>query len=213
MKLECSGVILAGGLNKRFSGANKAFFRIDGKMIFDRLYGTLSDLFEEMILVTNDPLPFFEWDIQIVTDTFAIRSPLVGIHAGLFYSTKPCAFITACDTPFLKKELIETLVDGLDGNCDIVVPEAEDGLQPLCAIYSKRCLPVVAALLAQQKEQPVHFNLLQQGLKIQRLFEKVRLKKIGEKRLREKDPELNSFFNVNTPEDLARAQEMAGSRT
>ena len=208
MKSACSGVILAGGLNKRFSGANKALLRIDGKMIFDYVYEAFDDLFEEIILVTNDPLPFLKWDIRIVTDIFQIRSPLIGIHAGLFYSAKPHAFITACDTPFLKKELIEAVIEEFSANCDIVIPETSDGLQPLCAAYSKRCLNVLAAHLAQQEEKPNNPKFMQQGLKIQRLFEKFRVKKLDEKKLREKDPELKSFFNVNTPDDLARAGEM-----
>lgn len=209
MTLPCSGVILAGGLNTRFSGENKAFFSINGKMVFDCLYDLFNDLFEETILVTNDPLPFLDWDIHIVTDMFQIRSPLIGIHAGLFAAKFPYIFAAACDTPFLKKELIEAIVEEIEPSFDVVVPETPDGFQPLCAVYSKQCLKVLEPHLAEQKCNPNGGEVFQKGLKIQYLFQKVRVKMLTAKTLREKDPDLISFFNVNTPDDLAKANEMA----
>jgi molybdopterin-guanine dinucleotide biosynthesis protein A len=209
MKLPCSGVILAGGLNKRFSGVNKAFFRVNGTMVFDSVYGLFKELFGEIILVTNDPIPFLKWDLQIVTDMFPIKSPLIGIHAGLFYSSLHHAFVAACDTPFLKSELVEAIVDEIDNVSDVVIPETADGLQPLCAVYTKAFLSALKPHLAKQAARPKDRELIQKELKIQYLFKKVRVKKLSEKLLREKDPDLISFFNVNTPDDLARANEMA----
>ena len=72
MKFPCSGVILAGGLNLRFSGKNKALLTIDGKKILDHILDIYTQIFEEIILVTNDPLPYVAWDIHIVTDFFQI---------------------------------------------------------------------------------------------------------------------------------------------
>jgi len=208
MKLPCSGIILAGGLNTRFSGINKAFFRIGKKSIFDRVYGIFNDLFKETILVTNDPLSFLEWDIQIVTDIYQVQSPLTGIHAGLFFMTNPYAFIAACDIPFLKKGLVETIVDGIEPHFDVIIPETTEGLQPLCAIYSKQCLKILEPHLAEQERKPGNGKILQKELKIQYLFRKLRVKKLSENILREIDPDLISFFNINTPEDLDRAKEM-----
>ncbi len=209
MTLPCSGVILAGGLNRRFSGANKAFFSINGKMVFDSLYDLFADLFEETILVTNDPLPFLDWDIDIVTDMFQIRSPLIGIHAGLFAAKFPYVFVAACDTPFLKKNLIKAVVGEIDSSYDVLVPETPDGLQPLCAVYSKQCLKVLDPHLEAQERNSKGGDAFQKGLKIQYLFQKVRVKKLTVEMLRDKDPDLISFFNVNTPDDLAKAKEMA----
>ena len=209
MTLPCSGVILAGGLSTRFSGENKAFLRINGKMLFDGLHDLFTDLFEETILVTNDPLPFLDWDIHIVTDMFQIRSPLIGIHAGLFAATFPYIFAAACDTPFLKKNLIEAIVGEIDPSFDVVVPETPDGLQPLCAVYSKQCLKVLDPHLSREERNTTGGDTFQKGLKIQQLFQKVRVKKLTPKMLRKNDPDLISFFNVNTPEDLAKANEMA----
>lgn len=77
---------MAGGLNSRYSGRNKAFIPVWGKRILDRLYEVFQEVFEEIILVTNDPLKYLEWDLTIVTDIFPYRSSLTGIHAGLFLS-------------------------------------------------------------------------------------------------------------------------------
>ena len=196
MKFFCTGVILSGGLNTRFNGQNKALIRVGQKRILDRLYDVFSDLFDEIILVTNDPLLFVEWDLTIVTDLFPVRSSLTGIHAGLFYMKNPFAFFSGCDTPFLKKDLIEVLLENIDKNKDIIMPETSAGMEPLCAIYSKRCLNTAEHHIKQNK------------FKIQRALGNHRLKKIPETVLRSKDPDLISFFNINTPEDLTRAEEM-----
>ncbi len=195
-KFPCTGVILSGGLSTRYDGTEKALLQVGGVRILDRIYDIYSELFEEIILVTNNPQKFLEWDLLIVSDLFPIRSSLTGIHAGLFYMTNPFAFISACDTPFLKREMVETVIGKIEPQIDIVMPETSAGLEPLCAAYSKRCL------------QPAQHHLEQEKLKILKTFRKSRIKTISEKVLRKIDPELQSFFNINTPEDLKRAEEM-----
>jgi len=197
MKNKFTGVILAGGKNSRFSGKNKALVHIGGKRILDRIYEVFTILFDKIILVTNDPVQYMEWDFDIVTDIFPIRSSLTGIHTGLFYMTTPYAFFSACDIPFIKKELIEILLDSVEPSIDIVIPETSKGLEPLCSVYSKRCL------------KPIAEQLEKQSLKIERMFQKVRVKKISEDILRTIDQDLLSFSNINTPDDLARAKQAA----
>ena len=196
MKYPCSGIILAGGQNIRFSRQNKAFISIGGKRILDHIYEVFTKLFAEIILVTNDPLQYLEWDLNIGTDLFPIRSSLTGIHAGLFYSTNPYSFFIACDTPFLKMEMVEVIVNSIEPDIDIILPETSEGLQPLCAVYSKQCL------------KPVERQLTRKELQIRRFFKKVRVKKLPENLLRENDPDLLSFFNINTSDDLAKAEEI-----
>ena len=195
-KFPCSGVILSGGLAARYDGTEKALLRVSGIRILDRIYEIYRELFDEIILVTNSPEKFLEWDLLIVSDLFQIRSSLTGIHAGLFYMTNPYAFISACDTPFLKKEMVETVIGKIEAKIDIVMPETSAGFEPLCAAYSRRCL------------EAAQNNLEQNKLKITRTFRKSRIKTISEKALRKLDPELLSFFNINTPEDLQRAEKM-----
>ena len=196
MTIPCTGVILSGGLNSRFDGKNKALLSVGGRRIIDRLLDVFSGLFDEIILVTNHPQHFLNWDLMIVTDVFDLRSSLTGIHTGLFYMKNPYAFFSACDTPFLKKEIVEILVAQIEPKIDIVMPETAAGFEPLCAIYSKRCL------------KPAKEHLGANKVKIQWAFRSNRIKHITENQLRPVDPELRSFLNINTPEDLARAEEI-----
>lgn len=199
MKQPCSGVILAGGLSTRYGGENKAFLQVGGMRILDRLFAVYTELFDEIILVTNSPREFLEWDALIVTDIFPVRSSLTGIHAGLLYARHPFAFFSACDTPFLKKEVVEAVLDSLEPGIDLVIPRTSAGFEPLCAAYSQRCL------------KAAEDHILQNKFKIQMALSGKRIETIPEGVLRERDPELRSFFNVNSPEDLARAEQFVKS--
>lgn len=197
MQIPCSGVILAGGLNTRFGGRNKAFIQIGGKTIFQRLYELYRELFEEIIVVTNNPLDYLDCNALIVTDLFPIRSSLTGIHAGLFAASHPFAFFAACDTPFLQKSLVQLLLHQIDPAADAIIPEPAKGFyEPLCAIYGKACL------------KPIEGQLQEGRLQILQLFRKIRIKMVQETHLRESDPDLVSFFNINTPADLKKAEAM-----
>jgi molybdenum cofactor guanylyltransferase len=199
MKMSCSGVILCGGLSTRYGGENKALLKVGGVRILDRLFGIYTEFFDEIILVTNHPREYLEWDALIVTDLFPVRSSLTGIHAGLFYARHPFAFFSACDSPFLKRKVIETVLENLEPEIDLVIPQTSAGFEPLCAAYSRRCL------------KPAEENIRQSKFKIQMALSEKRIKKIPEDLLREKDPQLLSFFNVNSPEDLARAEQLVKS--
>ena len=191
---SCSGVILAGGEHKRLPGVNKALVRINNRPVIDYLFETFQEHFSEIIIVTNEPELFLHLDAVIVTDLFPMRSSLTGIHAGIFYSRTPYAFFSACDMPFLKKEVIRLIVDSIQSNIDIVIPETIDGLEPLCAVYSKACLPAVTEYLMQGK------------LKIMNFFNRVKVRTISEAQIRAVDPTFDSFSNINTPYDLEQAQ-------
>jgi len=191
MASTCGGIILAGGLNTRMGGKNKAFLEVGGESILDGLYATCKDLFSELVLVTNSPREYLAWDLPIVTDLFPVRSSLTGIHAGLFHISTAHAFVTACDMPFLKKDLIKVLLGEVEPRWDVVIPNTREGYEPLCAVYSKRCL------------RPIERQLEQGEAKIANFFSRVRVKEVAEDRLRAADPKLVSFFNINTPEDLA----------
>ena len=168
--LECTGVILAGGQNKRFAGMDKAFERVGKSSIFEHIYGIFRELFDQILLVTNHPEKFMAWDIPMAADLFDFRSSLTGLHTGLFYTSTPYAFFAACDTPFLKKEMIQAVLNAVEPNLDIVVPQTELGFEPLCAAYSRQCL------------KPVQLQLEKKQLQIQRLFKTMRTQKIPEAR-------------------------------
>lgn len=187
---------MSGGLNKRMGGKNKALLSVGGQTILDRLQTAFEGLFDEVLLVTKDPLEYLSWDSKIVTDLLPTRSSLTGIHSALFHISTPYAFITACDTPFLKTGLIRILLEELKPKWDVIMPVTEQGNQPLCAIYSKRCIA------------PIEDQLRDGDPKILNFFPKIKVKEVPEERLRQADPDLISFFNINTPEDLTTAEKM-----
>jgi len=189
-----TGVILAGGLNSRFGGRNKALVPVGGRPILDHILDAFQGLFSQILLVTNDPPAYLPWDLAIVTDIFTKRSALTGLHAGLFYADTEAIFVTACDTPFIRPELIRLVTAAMDPGKDVVVPSTAAGLQPLFAAYSRRCLKPVERLLATD------------DLKIHHLFDKVRVNYLPEDQLRQADPELVSFTNINRPEELVLAE-------
>jgi molybdenum cofactor guanylyltransferase len=194
MAPACTGVILAGGQNKRFNGKNKAFIRVGGKRIVDRLMAVYTRLFDQIVLVTNDPSAYMDVNALIVSDHFSVRSSLNGLHAGLFAAAHEYAFFAACDTPFIKRDLVQRVMEEIEPNADLIIPCTAKGYEPMFAVYRKTCLPAMVRQLEHGR------------LKIQALFRKLRVKTVAEDELRRIDPDLISFFNINTPADLLKAE-------
>jgi len=200
MEHECTGVILAGGRNSRFPGIKKTFHEINGKKIMDIIYEILSSIFDEIIIVTNEPHEFTEWDALIVSDIDQSRCSLAGIHAGLYYSSKKHIFVSACDTPFLNRELIVYILSQINPKFDVIIPETEGGFEALCAVYSRDSLPAIEK------------NLQNRVYMVKKFFKKNRVKVISRKKIKKFDPDMNSFFNINTPEDLEKAKMMKAKK-
>lgn len=98
--------------------------------------------FREIIISTNSPLEYLEFDARIVTDIHRGKGPLGGIHAGLLHAEAEQAFVSACDMPYLSEAFIAHMI-AKAGGYDLVVPVSAKGFEPLHAIYSRRCLPVI----------------------------------------------------------------------
>ena len=195
-KTNCSGIILAGGMNKRMRGRNKALITLGGRRFLDHILRTLDACFDQCLIVTREPSQYAEWDTRIISDCFDVRSPLTGIHAGLVSMDSEYAFVTSCDVPLLKKEVIEILVDAIEPGIDVITPASGGYYQPMCTIYSARCADIIERMLHRGE------------LKVDRLYERIRLKTISYERIESVDPQLTSFINVNTPEDLVKVREI-----
>lgn len=195
----CGAVILAGGLNTRMQGRNKAFLEVGGRTILDRLIGTLEVFFQEILLVTREPELYGGRSIRVVQDIFEVRSSLTGIHAGLRYIDAEFAFVVPCDAPFIEPALIRTLLAEIEPDLDAIVPLVDRFYEPLCAIYSKRCLA------------PIEDQLAHGDYKITRFFDRIKLKSLPVERIMQADARKLSFFNVNTPESLAVSRELVRS--
>ena len=189
-----SGVILAGGRSKRLDGRNKALLSVGTETNLERLIELFRTIFAETILVTNDPAAYVAYDLQIATDLLPVRSSLTGIHAGLFYAANPYVFVAACDLPFLKKRVVEKIMSYRATGAWAIMPETKGGLEPTCALYATKSLPLI------------EHQLKRRDFKIRHVFENKLLFTIPKSVLQKIDSELISFFNINTPEDLETAQ-------
>lgn len=195
-KTSCCAVILSGGLNSRMAGQNKAFLEVGGHSILNRLMSRLKPVFDEILLVTREPQDYAQIPVKVVEDLYEDRSSLTGIHAGLVHARADFAFVVPCDTPFLQPAVIWLLLNALEPELDVVVPLVEGHYEPLCAIYSKRCLPAIEAQLECG------------DYKIFNFFDRVEMKILTTDQVKSVDPELLSFFNVNTPSALLASRDL-----
>jgi molybdopterin-guanine dinucleotide biosynthesis protein A len=184
-----TGIILAGGKAGRMGGINKAFIEVGGERLIDRTLRVYRCLFEEIIISTNSPLEYLEFDARIVTDIHRGKGPLGGIHAGLLHATCEHAFVSACDMPYLSEKFIRTMMAQSDDH-DLVVPVSAGGFESLHTIYSRKCLPFIESQIERGE------------LKVSHLFKKFKTHEIHGDEIRRFDPEGRLFANLNRPDDL-----------
>jgi molybdopterin-guanine dinucleotide biosynthesis protein A len=170
-------------------GENKAFIKIDGVPIINRIDAILKELFEEVIIVTNERELFEKLDSKIYTDILPNKGALGGLYTGIYFSHFNYSFCVACDMPFINKGLVQFIVKNI-GDEDVIVPRTKEGLQPLHALYSKNCLNPIKRIIEQGK------------YKIMDFYDMVKVRMIEEEDFISLDPSKASFINVNTPEEL-----------
>ena len=179
------------------AGRNKGFLDVGGQSILNRLLKTLEPVFSEILLVTREPHLYKNYPVKIVTDLYEDRSSLTGIHAALVNADADFSFVVPCDTPFLQPKVVRLLLDALEPELDVLIPVIKDHYEPLCAIYSKKCVPVIETQLDHRDYRIVNF------------FDKVNVKTISTDLIRMVDPKFLSFFNINTPEAYRMCKETA----
>lgn len=175
--------ILAGGQSKRM-GRNKALLEVDGLTVIERVVLSIPAQRECIRLVTNTPGDYDFLALATIADIYRDIGPLAGVHAALLDSSAPASFILACDLPFISTAVIERILSHCT-NQDIVAARTAHGTEPLCAAYSRVCLPVIEAQI-QNRE----YSLRRLLTNVETEFVEL--------------PEDRALFNLNTPEDLRR---------
>jgi molybdenum cofactor guanylyltransferase len=198
-ELNISGVILAGGANKRFNNITKANILVGGKPIISRITDTLKDLFDEIIIVTNTPEKFeIPGNYKIVSDQFVKAGPLGGIHAALKVSTKEAVFVFAGDMPLINKKIIVRQIDYYNSHkCDILVPRVKSFIEPLHAIYSLSLFKILEKYLTGGRDKAVRS-----------FFKVVDVKYM---QLEDSEEVSNTFININYPDDIPIVEKILGS--
>jgi molybdopterin-guanine dinucleotide biosynthesis protein A len=198
---EVAGIVLAGGKSRRM-GRDKRFLEVDGQRLVDRTAATLQGLFRETIIVAAEPEPMLEeLNLRIVCDRIPGAGSLGGLYTGLMEVHAPRACVVACDMPFLSPALLEWMARR-NPEADIVMAKLATGLQPMHAVYGKRCLAEIDTMLQAGE------------LKAQRLVQRpgLAVSVIEESELRPLDADLLSFLNLNTPADLELARKLVSRR-
>ncbi len=191
-----SGVILAGGESLRM-GSDKSLLPFAGARFIDHVYARLAELFDEVLIVTNTPELYPELPCRKVRDVYPLQGALAGIHSGLQHAGCERAFVVGCDMPFLSAELVRLICTRATLG-DLILPIGSSGHEPLHALYSKSCLPIMEQVLDAGQRR------------IQRIFRQLRVVEIPAEELQQVDPQEQSFRNINTPEEYFQ---LRGNRT
>jgi molybdenum cofactor guanylyltransferase len=195
MSEPVSIAILTGGQSSRM-GRNKAFVDVGGKPIIERIVAAVRDLGSELMLITNTPADYTHLGLPSYPDLIAGKGPLGGLYTALSHAKYDHLLVVSCDQPFLNAALLRYLI-GLREDYDVVVPlDAENYPQSMHAVYSKKCI------------EPIHQRLMADQLKMIGFFPDVHVREVAGEEIDQFDPQRLSFFNVNTPEDLAEAQRL-----
>ncbi|HEX6210099.1 MAG TPA: molybdenum cofactor guanylyltransferase [Methylomirabilota bacterium] len=194
--MRVTGVVQAGGRSTRMGGRPKGLLELGGRRIIERVLDAVAPVVDDVLIVTNTPELYSFLGLPMVGDVYPDHGSLGGIFSGLAAARGEAAFVVACDMPFLHPE-VARLVVARAGEADVVIPRVGGQLETMHAVYGKACLgPIQARLAAGQ-------------LKIVGFFDSVRVVEIDEAEVaRHRAPEV-AFMNVNTPEELARAQVLA----
>ncbi|HBH61482.1 MAG TPA: molybdenum cofactor guanylyltransferase [Nitrospiraceae bacterium] len=187
---HCTGVILAGGENTRMP-VLKAFIEVEGQRIIEKNIGTMKMLFKDLCIVTNQPGSYSYLGVPMLGDVYNIRGPMTGILTALLNSPNPRVFISACDMPFLNRDLIEYMAIKV-AEKDAVVPVLGRNPEPLFAFYSRHLLGPM------EKAVQTGRNSMRDFLRNKRV------KYITIDEIKKIDTRGTSFVNLNSPEDIER---------
>lgn len=200
-QVPVTGIILAGGRSRRL-GRDKAVEPFGGQPLIRRVIERVAPLTSEIVVVVadsarGDSLPL-DADHRIALDIFPEGGSLGGIFSGLTAASNQWGLVVACDMPFLNSGLLKHMLAQRE-DWDAVVPQPGSFPEPTHALYSRACLPYMETRLRAN------------DLKISGFFDQVRVRYLAQEEIETFDPALHSFFNVNSPEDLERARELAVS--
>ncbi len=195
LRTQTTGLILAGGASRRM-GRNKALIEWDGQPQIARVASALRPVTFEQLIIANDPEPYQFLHLPIIPDIEPGWGPLMGLYSGLRAAKGAWAILVAVDMPFLTSAFLQGLLAMAPGY-DVVIPEVQDKLHPLCAVYRRdTCLPAIEAVIKQGQRRLIAFHDL------------VKVRRVDEATLRTISPDLRELININTPEELRQAQQL-----
>jgi molybdopterin-guanine dinucleotide biosynthesis protein A len=199
--LDKSAVILAGGFSNRF-GQDKGLTLLAGKPLIKHVLNVLHGIVDETIIVASSKVQaenlakVIGSDVRIVIDANDMQSPLIGALTGFENATGKYSLLLPCDTPLISRDILLLLLE-LRTNKNAVVPRWPNGyIEPLQAVY--RTKPATETAKRILKAGKADMRSMVDELRGVRYISTLVLKQL--------DPKLRTFFNINTPLDLKKAE-------
>ena len=181
-------------------GRDKALLELDGAALVVRTARLVETVSGTMTIV-GAPESLGGLGFTVLADDWPGAGPLGGIATALHASNASWNLIVACDLPYLTKAWLEHIVArALASAADAVLPMNERGAEPLCAMYQKKCEPVIRAAL-ERGTRKVTDGLA--GLRVE---------PIAPSEWKAFDSDGLLFKNMNSPVDYEEAKEKVGRR-
>lgn len=201
--MERTAIVLAGGYSTRL-GQDKGLLSLKGKPLIKYVTDAIKSLVEEVIIITSskDQAGIYrnivEKSIRVVPDDRDIHGPLIGASVGFENALGTYSLLLPCDTPFVNKQVVSLLLE-LCINKTATIPRWPNcHIEPLQAVYHTK-----SALRAAK------VSLIEGKVDLQSMINKLRgVRYISTLVFQQLDPELRTFFNVNTILDLKKAEKV-----
>ena len=184
--------ILAGGESRRL-GQDKATVTLNGSTLLTCTVHNLAALSDDLLVVLRPEQPIIPGPWRIARDVAEHTGALAALIGGLRASVHDWAFVTGCDMPYIAPLLVRYLA-GLREGDQAIVPQCRKGLEPLHAFYHRSALPLLLQAATQGEQR------------LSKALRSLRCRIVPEESWRPYDREGCSFFNINTPEELAQAR-------
>ena len=187
-----SAVILVGGEARRANGQEKYFFQYQGRTFIERLTDTLRDIVDEIILVARDPEQCRRFNqpkgVRCITDIRQGIGPIGGLHAGAHAAKGDLIFVSACDMPCIEANVVSYLFSMIGENDAAIPCWSAELLEPLMAVYRRETL--------------IEYLKTHESYSLRPMIRSINTLYVPVDRLKEFDPQLRSFTNINKLEDL-----------
>lgn len=192
--------IQAGGASSRM-GEDKALKPFLGRPLIQRVVDRLQPIADELIVTTNRPEAYSFLRTRLISDLKPGRGALGGLYTAIASATHPIVAVIACDMPFASATLIEAMSRLLvENEADVVIAKSDEGYEPLHAIYRRvTCLPAIESAINADQWKVIAW------------FPQVEVRVLTPDEIQSSDPDGLAFWNVNTPEEFAKAEELAKS--
>jgi molybdopterin-guanine dinucleotide biosynthesis protein A len=196
-----SVAIQAGGESRRM-GKDKALLSFLGEPLISRVLKRIYPLgADEVIVTTNRPGDYEFLGLPLYQDILPGTGALGGLCTALNFAQGELLAVVACDMPFVNLDILRLARDSvISTGVDLSIPRTEDGFEPFHAVYRREtCLPAVQKALDAGERKLISW------------FPSVRISTLNHAELLEFDPLGVAFWNINTPDELLEAEQLAGS--